>query len=40
MQHDWCITHKKGEKEVNEKAGKLRTRAAYCAIGEEGEVDA
>jgi len=39
-QRDWRIVRKKGEKEVNENAGKPRTRAVYCAIGEEGEMEA
>jgi len=39
-QRDWHIACEKGEKEVNENAGKLQTRVAYCAIGEEGEMEA
>jgi len=35
-QRDWCIAREKGEKEINENTEKPRTRAVYCAIGEEG----
>ena len=39
-QRDWRIMCEKGEKEVNENAGKPRTRAVYCDIGDEGEMKA
>jgi len=39
-QRDWCIVCEKGEKEINENAGKPRTRTVYCAIGDEGEMKA
>jgi len=39
-QRDWRIVCEKGEKEVNKNAGKPRTRAVYCTIGEEGEMEA